>query len=332
MKPKIAIDEKILLVMFVLWVIDEWHTLDHSKDTTLRLIEECKLQGIPCLIAEPDYINQSHFGEIACREILEIKTNVVSRSADSFILSSISLVSTSKICQIHYRIDPPVDDRYLNTLSKLEAICGTVPILNPPDQLKNQSEKVPPVELARFSPKSFVIHQASDIQNAWQALQNKAIVLKPMNTAQSQGVELIQDWNTFSIIERKTENFTVPILIQEYLDAIKNGEKRLWFVGDYLVGTLTKYPIAGDFRVLIDQGSKISKAILNDHEIQIAADIGKSLKQHGIRLAAIDIIDEKIIDYNITSPGLLVQLEQIHQQNLAKIILEQLGLLVQDCE
>ena len=98
----------------------------------------------------------------------------------------------------------------------------------------------------------------------------------------------------------------------------------MWFAGEKFNSALKKYPKTGDFPVLIDEGSKVSAYTLSRDEEKIATDIGKTLKKQGILLAAIDLIGNKICDYNITSPGLLVQLEQVHGgKNFAKEILVQ---------
>jgi hypothetical protein len=93
---------------------------------------------------------------------------------------------------------------------------------------------------------------------------------------------------------------------------INQGEVRMWFARGKLIAALKKFPAEGDFRVLIDQGSRIEAHYPTLHEQEIALEVGSSLRDQGIALAAIDFIDGKISDYNITSPGLLVQLEKVH--------------------
>ena len=98
----------------------------------------------------------------------------------------------------------------------------------------------------------------------------------------------------------------------------------MWFAGERFIAALKKHPKAGDFRVLIDEGSRVESYTLNSYEEKIASDIGRTLKKQGILLAAIDLIGDKICDYNITSPGLLVQLEKVHGgKNFAREILIQ---------
>jgi glutathione synthase len=149
-----------------------------------------------------------------------------------------------------------------------------------------------------------------------------------MNLAQSIGVK---KWSVpksaesfIEILKAETLNWTIPILVEEYLAEIANGEVRMWFAFGKFIAALKKHPKAGDFRVLIDEGSKVEAYTLSADEVSIAEEVGRSLVKQGVGMAAIDFISGKICDYNLTSPGLLIQLETVHGKNLAKDIIEAL--------
>jgi glutathione synthase len=222
-----------------------------------------------------------------------------------------------------------VDDAYRSLIDQLianGARYGT--ILNPPELLKHQSEKIPPAPLMRFAPKMMVVHHAGDLLALTAMFKNDSeIVSKPLHLAQSIGVakhsrpETPEEWDR--LLSDLTKGFTQPILIQEFLPGIHLGEVRLWFAGKTLVGVLRKHPKNGDFRVLIDEGSRITSYQLTPAEHAIAEEIGKTNASLGILMAAVDLIDGKICDYNITSPGLLMQLEEVNEgKNLARIVLD----------
>jgi hypothetical protein len=74
----------------------------------------------------------------------------------------------------------------------------------------------------------------------------------------------------------------------------------------------------------MDQGGRVIATSLSKQELHAATIIGQSLKKRKIRLAAVDLIEGLVTDANFTSPGLLLQMEQIANQNLAEIILKSL--------
>jgi hypothetical protein len=52
--------------------------------------------------------------------------------------------------------------------------------------------------------------------------------------------------------------------------------------------------------------------------MKAAAAVGKLLRKEKILWAAVDLIDGKVTDFNFTSPGLLVAMEDLLGENLAE--------------
>ena len=287
--------------------------------------------GIPTYWSSPEFILNTNTPN--CIRVVLVKEN-----AQNFPMDWIE-VMPSIFQHLHYRIDPPIDATYLSLIQQLlERGFNEDQIKSPPQILKYQSEKIPPLALKAFTPKIQVIDadiqlshtQLSIIQHEFAS--DPFVVTKPLNLAQSLGVKKFptpkseSEWK--QLITAETEQFTKGLLIQEYLPEVNEGEVRLWFAGGEFIGSLKKYPKKNDFRVLIDEGSKVEAYVLSESESLTAQKIGAVLKEQGVALAAIDLIGGKISDYNISSPGLLVQLEAVHGgKNFAKIILEKLYLL-----
>jgi glutathione synthetase len=307
-----------------LWITDPWSTLDHSKDTTLRLMHEAIKMGIPTFWSASNTLFSEQFHD---KVMIADFSKGIPADPESW---SCKPVSLSIFQQIHYRIDPPVDQHYLEILDGLiQRGANEKQILNPPNLLRHWSEKIPPLDLNHFAPKMIQVSTPDDVTKAKILLQQCSdLVSKPLHLAQSIGVKKHTTPSTeaewFQLCKFLTHDFQEKVLLEEFLPEITLGEIRLWFAGQKFIGALKKYPKESDFRVLIDEGSKVEAYILNDQEKKIADEIGRSLQKHGILMAAIDLIGKKICDFNITSPGLLVQLEQVHgNQNFTKEVLNQ---------
>jgi glutathione synthase len=310
----------------MLWITDPWSTLDHSQDTTLRLMHEAINMGISTYWSASDQL----FSSTTTGSILAVE---LKKSNSPLDLSNVVLTPfpLSSFQQIHNRIDPPVDENYRHLIDTLISRgAKEFQILNPPQLLKNQSEKIPPSDLQQYIPRLKVVQNAEDVFELEKLFSKDAeVISKPLHLAQSIGVrkhptpQNQQEWTT--LIENLTLHFTQEILFEEYLPQIDQGEVRMWFTGKHFIAALKKYPKTGDFRVLIDEGSRVAAHTLTIEEQKIATAIGLSLEKQGILLAAIDLIGNKICDYNITSPGLLVQLEKVHGgKNFAKDVLKEL--------
>ncbi len=291
----------------LLWITDPWDTLDRGQDTTLRLGAEALNRGVPSYWSSPEQLLD------APRGVLKVASFDSVGNAPEY-----QFFPAPHFHQIHYRVDPPVDDQYRKFLDRmLDQGVSATQILNPLTLITSQSEKLPPFDLLDLAPTHRVIESSNDARSAYSFVRSMdSWVSKPMNLAQSMGVKHWPKPHSeeafLSILNLETENFNRPLLIEEYLPGIQTGEVRLWFAMGEFIGALKKYPLAGDFRVLIDQGSRIEAHLLLPNESSVATRVGASLKRQKIALAAVDLIDGKISDYNITSPGLLVQLERVH--------------------
>jgi len=291
----------------ILWITDPEDTLDRSQDTTLRLAAEALNRGVRSYWSGSDSVLDAPAGMLKVRPFDRFD------DAECF-----EILPAAGFSQIHYRVDPPVDSQYrglLDALIKHGADANR--IHNPPGLITTQSEKLPPPGLLDLAPRHRVIASREDVEPAHFLVAGlEDWVSKPMNLAQSIGVKR---WKTpasrkefLQWMEAETEAFTRPVLVEEFLKGIEQGEVRMWFAMGEFVGALKKHPLQGDFRVLIDQGSRIESWLLDERESAAALRVGSALKQQRISLAAIDFIDGRISDYNITSPGLLVQLEKAH--------------------
>jgi glutathione synthase/RimK-type ligase-like ATP-grasp enzyme len=71
----------------------------------------------------------------------------------------------------------------------------------------------------------------------------------------------------------------------------------------------------------MDRGSLLSSTQLSLKEKAISQKIARHLKARRIRLAAIDLIENYVTDFNFTSPGLIPEMEALSGKNLAKSII-----------
>ncbi len=311
--------------MRFLWITDPWETLDHARDTTLRLAQEASFLGHAsdwCDVKDIRMENGRVFLD-ACR------MQVDSRGAVQ--LSRPRQKDPNTFDSIHYRVDPPVDLAYLHPLQLLTlGVRARSKIVNPPEILALANEKIE--NSAHFSdcvPPGLV--SSSEERLFRFGKKQKIAVLKPLHYAQSKGVELLRFSSSNEVarsrrlLMKATDGFKRPCLLQRYLKEIASGETRLWFVDGRLLASIKKFPKSGDFRVNIDQGSSVIPASLSSRDKQVARKIGAHLRKCGIRLAAVDLIGGFITDFNVTSPGLIVQMEQVLGRNLARPIISALA-------
>lgn len=320
-----------------LWITDPWKTLEHPKDTTLRLIEESVTLGFEnfwCDVKTIRLENQavSSRGSRVMIDACPVKGVAPGRTAEAFHLGPPEAMSPDEFGRILYRTDPPVDLAWLQPLQLL--VLGTprpgkTEIINPPQVLLSSGEKTEAALLGDLCPPCVVSSQLEYLE-AFGHTEGRTL-LKPLHDCQSHGIELL-DWTSKLnagksrvALERATEGFRRPVLLQHFLKDIADGEQRLWFLNGKLLACARKKPKSGDFIINMDRGGTLEATSLTGDEKRAAARIGKLLRAKKIRLAAVDLIGGKVTDFNFTSPGLLVQIETLLGTNLARPIVKSLA-------
>jgi len=304
-----------------LFVTDPWDTLDHGNDTTFRIMEAAAPRRIAVFWCDLSTI-RSEEGQV----VLNAHSMALSKTSVARLDKSAAWVTTPRsFQQIHYRVDPPVDLHYLQPLQMLAQVA-LQRIVNPAHTLVLFSEKTLAAEIPELFPTTCVSSSLDILTNFIQA--QGQVVMKPLHLAQSKGVTLLRHQNARSVratLKKATENFTRPILLQEFLPEVgEKGETRLWFVDGKLLAAVQKVPARGQFIIDMDQGGSLAKAVLTSAQRADSQKIGAALRKHRIRLAAVDWIGGKITDFNVTSPGLIVAMEKLLKQNLADRIVRSL--------
>ena len=311
-----------------LWVTDAWETLDHPRDTTLRLIQEALGAGEDASWCDPSGLRFEHGRVLArCRRV---RGAPAGRETAGWALDPAADEELSTFDLALYRTDPPVDRRYLEHLQLLACCAGPGPeLVNPARVLLCCSDKLGPAALARAMPPTLV-SSSWDCLCAFGRTEGRT-VLKPLGGAQSRGVQLL-DWTTAAgrdharhAIEVLSGGLARPVLVQRFLPDIHDGEKRLWFVDGQLLAHVKKRPVDGTFLVDMDKGASCLACDLTLAEARLAAAVGEAFRAEGVRLAAVDVIAGQVTDWNLTSPGMLPTMERVLGRNLAAPVVKALG-------
>ena len=203
-----------------------------------------------------------------------------------------------------FRPDPPVDLDYINATYIFDFVdrVKTV-ILNDPGAIRNFNEKMHTVKFLDLMPENIVTASKADIIQFLNM--HEEIVLKPLNACFGSGVMTLKkgDKNTAVIINTMTKNQTQLIMVQKYIPKACFGDKRVMFLGDEVLDVcVRKLPSNDDFKFNEHCDNNIVKAELTQSEKDKFAPVAKELNKLGLPLVGLDVIDEKIIEINVTSP------------------------------
>ena len=239
------------------------------------------------------------------------------KSLKSFMVNDFDLVL--------FRPDPPVDLDYINATYVLDFVnrSKTV-ILNETKSIRDFNEKLHAVHFNEYMSENIVTANKIDILQFLET--HNEIILKPLNKCFGSGVMYLKygDKNTSVIINNATNNGTNLVMVQKYLKNAEFGDKRVLILGnqvfDYCV---RKLPCENDFKFSIHNDNYIVKDTLSSSEKLKFLSIAKSLNDKGIFMAGLDVIDEKILEINVTSPCYFIkEINNAFKINFEKIIVD----------
>ena len=121
-----------------------------------------------------------------------------------------------------------------------------------------------------------------------------------------------------------------PIVAQHFVTANHLGDRRVVVLdgkileSDGKIAGIERRPAAGDFRANLHAGATPHPLNLNELEREAATHAAKLLSDHGIRLAGVDMIGDKIIEFNVFSTGGLFDGNRFANTDFTSIIIERL--------
>lgn len=205
---------------------------------------------------------------------------------------------------VMFRPDPPVDMDYINATYILDFVDREkTTILNETKSIRDFNEKLHANLFHEFMPENIVTSNKDEIETFLE--KNQEIILKPLNRCFGAGVMYLKqgDKNTASIINTMTNNQTTLIMVQKYIKNAEFGDKRVLILGgEVLDECVVKLPSGDDFKFNNHSDEYIKKASLTQSEKVKFTKIAKKLNEIGIVFAGLDVIDEQIIEVNVTSP------------------------------
>jgi glutathione synthase len=130
------------------------------------------------------------------------------------------------------------------------------------------------------------------------------IILKPLFGRGGAGVFHARpdDDNLNALLEMFTQLYREPIVVQRYVPAVREGDKRIILVDGEPVGAINRVPAAGESRSNLHVGGRPEKSTITRREREICEAIGPVLKAQGLVFAGIDVIGGFLTEINVTSP------------------------------
>ncbi|MDC1375895.1 glutathione synthase [bacterium] len=283
----------------IAFLMDPLEKLDLKGDTSFALALEAQRRGHKIYHFTPDELVLRTNKVLA--KICKLELSYVN-GINSYEYHEKKIEVLSNFDIIMMRQDPPFDMSYITATHILEKISKTTLVINNPFEVRNAPEKIFVTNFSHLMPETLVTRDLNVIKSFRDEF--KDIVIKPLYGNGGQGVFHIQphDENFYSILEMFFKQSNEPLMIQQYLKDVRNGDKRIILLNGEIVGALNRVPQKGESRSNMHVGGRPEKTSITKRDKFICDEISQSLKEKGLYFVGIDIIGDFITEINVTSP------------------------------
>jgi glutathione synthase len=279
--------------------MDPLENVKIDGDTTFALAEVAQARGAELFVYGPDHMSYEQGRVTAWARPAKVQRV---RETPGVFGEPVKLDLAKDLDVILMRQDPPFDLNYITACHLLELISGETLVVNDPEGVRSSPEKIFPLLHPEIMPPTLVTREMRDIL-AFRD-KHKDIIVKPIYGHGGAGVFRLKpdDSNLDSLLEVFFTRSREPVMVQAFLPAVSEGDKRIILIDGEPVGAINRRPMSGQVRSNLVVGGTAEKSDLSDADMRICETIGPELKRRGLILTGIDVIGGRLTEVNVTSP------------------------------
>jgi glutathione synthase len=282
-------------------------------DSTFRIALEAQLRGHKLFYYTPDKLAFVS-GRVMARGQWVTLQRV---EGDHVAYGAQTEVDLADLDVVWLRQDPPFDMGYITTTHMLDLIHPKTLVVNDPFWVRNFPEKLLVLRFPDLIPPTLIARDLATIRAFKE--QHGDVILKPLYGNGGAGVFRLRadDRNLAALHELFSGINREPLIVQKFIPAVSQGDKRVILVNGEPVGAINRVPQAGETRSNMHAGGRPEKSALTPRDLAICAAIGPTLRDHGQIFVGIDIIGDYLTEINVTSPTGIQELERFDGTNSA---------------
>ena len=319
--------------MKLAFIIDPIAKLDPGHDSSVAIMEAAQILGHEVWITEAkelSVIEGKAWANLRRVELQPVKLVDGNWQVEEnwYRVEGEILTCLEVMNAVFMRTDPPVTIPYLYATYILDLIDpNKTLVVNSPRGLRAANEKMYALQFTSVIPETIVSQDKAVISQFIESKQ--AGVLKPLGGKAGEGILFLEagDRNFNSLIEVSTNQGSEPIMVQEYLPAAKQGDKRIIMLDGKPVGAVNRIPTGNEFRGNMAVGGIAAKVDITDREQEICAVVAPQLKADGLYFVGIDVIGGYLTEVNVTSPTGIREIDRLNNVSIGKQVIQWLEAL-----
>ena len=305
------------MALRVATLMDPIEKIKIAGDSTFALLLEAQARGHELSYFTPDKMAMLDGHVFATAQPLKVRD----QQGDHFTLGEAKRVELGQAFDVVLmRQDPPFDLAYISATHLLDRIHPKTLVINDPAEVRNAPEKMFVTEFPELMPPTLLARDLDEIKRFRTA--HGDIVMKPLYGKGGEAVFLLrrEDLNFGSLYDLFAATFKEPWVVQKFLPAVKDGDKRIILVDGEFAGAINRVPAPDDLRSNMVRGGVPKATDLSKREREICERIGPSLRERGLLFVGIDVIDGYLTEINVTSPTGIRAIKNFGGPDIAALI------------
>lgn len=310
------------------FIIDPLSKLDPGHDTSVALMEAAQALGHEVWVTQAQELSVMNSQAWALLEAVQLTPAQLVEgrwmvSEQWYAVSDAALRSLEEMDAVFMRTDPPVTIPYLYATYILDYINPEKTlVINTPTGIRMANEKMYALQFKEVIPETIVSQDKSVIRKFVE--EKGAGVLKPLGGKAGEGILFLEasDRNFNSLVEISTKWGREPVMVQTYLPAAKDGDKRIILLNGQPIGALNRIPTGNEFRGNMAVGGRVAQTDITEQEQKICAQVGPKLQQDGLYFVGIDVIGGYLTEVNVTSPTGIREIDRLDNTRLGEQVIK----------
>ena len=293
------------------FIMDPLDRVKPSKDTSYFLMLAAQERG-----HDVYHVNPSHLSIDNGRVITKLVQVQVNQShLKPFVILRTGWEYLDDVDVVWIRTDPPVDRGYFYATLLLDFLPSTVRVINRPSTIRDWNEKLAALKYPDWTPSTMVACDIESIINF--SKEYKRLTIKPLDGHGGNGIIFVRssDQDLIKKIQMATNGGKHWVIVQEYLEAAQEGDKRILLLNGKPIGAMLRLHKEGHELNNLDQGGTPIRSTLDSSDHNICETLENDLRKNGVVFAGIDIIGGRLIEINITSPTGLQEMARFDERS-----------------
>ncbi len=316
--------------MNILFIMYPWERVQPETDTTLRLIHESVARNHTVALATTSNLTMRESVAYVFSNVF--KRNTVAHTSFSAFYKNAQFnkkkLPLAGFDVIFMRSEPPLNTVSLNFL---DSVRDHVFIVNDIDGLRVANNKLytssfeDPDNL--FIPKTHVSKTPEYLIRVLEESESDKMIMKPLEGYGGRGVIMVEKQAIASF--RSLLDYYINsasggsyVILQEYVEGAEQGDVRILMLNGEPIGAMRRIPAQGDVRANVHAGGSVVKHTLSKQEKALCKHIGPKLVRDGLFFVGIDVINGKLIEVNVMSPGGIVRINKLNRVKLQKKVID----------